>query len=868
MNLHSIRIYVCAASCLAIGLASARAELERYGPVDQTNGYPTWYQDTTGLTLEFGAPLNQAELEEGWTLLLPEDVPSGTAPETFPSNFADEHFYWAGDANIDAGTVNGIDVRARLILGLEAAFGIGPVAAGDQVVFGRLRIRINDLPYNGTYTVYTPYGVRTFTGQVRGERLFHTEDIGLAAPPGDFSAALLSSIGPFLLPSNTAGGAELAAVTGPVPGKLYIADPAREGPVTGSPYPPFVSAVDSLERNHNIFRVEGPNGFVLETYDFALVGRIYTGPIPARVSIDRASYVRTANTQKLNVFATGLPTTQGRLPANPIPPAIMPILSFYNAPPNVDPITEELSAPIGQVAVPMANSGHHYWAQSEPPSLPSAITMEDSNARDANNQIMSMFYQAPVTDEVAIAGAIYDPANGGSLSVLAWSSDALVIPTLTLSGYGDLVNEQIIVAPLAAPSATVRVVSSAGGSDIVPVIIGGQISGAANDNVTVDEDSGQTNVNVLANDTLDGAPIVFGPDVTVAILVAPQKGIAVVNPDGTIGYTPNPDVNGSDSLVYTVTVGLSAPAAATLSITITPVDDPPEAFDDQATLDEDTSLDIDILGNDLFDHLPLVFGPGVIVTIVNEPAQGTAVVNGNGTIGYTPNPDVFGPDSLTYKLTVGGMDSNEAVVAIAILPVNDPPVANDDTFSVQAGTATLNVLANDTDVDSPMALATAVIETQPGPGATATGGASVVFSANQAGVFTFTYRAQDQFGALSATAATVTVTVSASEVINIQQATFRTDARRWIVSGVDSLRLNQTLTISYANGTLANGSPAAGTAIGTAVVTGAGSWLLDIRGVSGVLDPTSRTAFRTLPTQIRVTSPLGGSQVATINIRS
>lgn len=438
---------------------TAHARLERVGPVG-ANGYPAWYQDTTGLILEFATPLNQAELDGGWCLILPADVPNGTAPETFPTNFAEEHFYWAGDALIDFVVSGGAAGGARLVLGLEGAFGIGPVAPGDQVTFGRVRIRIDNLPYNGTYRVYTPYKDFTFDNQIAGDRLFYTEDIGLTSP---FDGALLSDLGPFLLPANTPGGAELPAIAGPVPGKLYIADPARLGPVTGSPLPPFNSTAGL--RNHNIFRIEGPNGFAIETTDFALVGRIHTDTISGNVTIDRASYGRTVDNLKVDVFATAFPTLQGRLPANALQPATPPVLSFYDAPPTVDPNTGALGAPLGMTPVPMLSVGSTFWGQSQPAFLPIGVTVEDTSGP------VPVYYGANVYDDVIVSLANYDPVSS-TLTVNAQSSDTVSIPTLTLNGFGPLAAGQIVVSPLVAPPAYINVISSAGGITQAAVITG------------------------------------------------------------------------------------------------------------------------------------------------------------------------------------------------------------------------------------------------------------------------------------------------------------------------------------------------------------------------------------------------------------
>lgn len=753
-------ILMCAAVALCVAPVSY-GELERVGPIMPENGYPAWYQDTTGLTLEFGAPLNQAELDGGWCLLLPADVPSGTAPETFPTDFAEEHFYWSCEADVEV-TENGQDVRLRLVMALEATFGLEAIAPGDQVVFGRMRIRIIDCPYDGTYNVYTPYGNWEFNNQEAGEKLTFTADIGIGAP-GTFDGALTSHIGPFLLPSNTPGGAELPPVTGPVPGKLYIADPDREGPVTGSPI------------GQNFFRVEGPNNFVVEVTDFSLTGRIYTETIPTKVIVNRATYTRNETAQYVDVFAQAFPTTLGRLPGSATPEVTTPVLSFYPAPPTVDDETEELSAPTGVEEVPMFGSGTTYWGQVALTSIPTSLTVKENTSRDGTGQLVPTFFEVPVTDGVTVLEAIYDPASDGSLFVSAVSNDEIVEQTLTLSGFGELVDGQTVVSPLAVPPSKVRVVSSAGGAGdmLVAVLPGAVGSGdapiASNDTATLTEDT-TANFNVLANDTVGGEPIVFGPNVSVAITSAPHLGNAVVNADGTIGYTPSLNAAGTDSIGYTVSVDGTSSRVSTLTITIT--------------------------------------------------------------------------------------------------PVNDRPIANNDTVSAVVGSKLIDVLGNDTDPDGFADLATAVIVTQPQAGATARGGSVVTFTATAPGTYTFTYRARDLAGLTSVNPATVTVTVSAVETITVRQSMFRTKASRWIVSGTNSVLSGQTMTITYANGVLANGSSAVGTVVGTAQVSPTGTWALNLRGVTGVLNPTDRAAFLTLPTQLRITSSLGSSQTATITVRN
>ena len=112
----------------------------------------------------------------------------------FPGNFPDEAFYFAAEAEMLVGGP-AASARARLILALEAAFGgTGAVVDGQQMVFGRVRLRIDDVEPGRTYTATGPYGVIAGEADDRG-RVFETEDIGA---PGDFTSPFASRIGPFL----------------------------------------------------------------------------------------------------------------------------------------------------------------------------------------------------------------------------------------------------------------------------------------------------------------------------------------------------------------------------------------------------------------------------------------------------------------------------------------------------------------------------------------------------------------------------------------------------------------------------------------------------------------------------------------------
>src|SRR2546423_7717019 len=167
----------------------AHAALAAVGPLDSATKFPFWYQDANGLRLGY--------CFDPVFCFLGNQLPSPTQPPSVPNNFPAEMFYWDADASMP--TNNG--GLAFMRLGLEGAFLPGPgVVDGQQVTFGRIRFRLDNLKAGATYTITHPYGVDTFVAQTGGVRGINaTTDVGCgAAVPGvvtcDFSIALNSPI--------------------------------------------------------------------------------------------------------------------------------------------------------------------------------------------------------------------------------------------------------------------------------------------------------------------------------------------------------------------------------------------------------------------------------------------------------------------------------------------------------------------------------------------------------------------------------------------------------------------------------------------------------------------------------------------------
>lgn len=227
----------------------AAAVLSETGPIDPSHGYPAWFSD--GGNAAAGLDPLQLELCLDGPLCLATDFrPNPAQPLSFPDNFPDEAFWWAGEASIESGNTS-----ALLTLAQEAAFVNELPAAGDQVAFSRVRVRVDGLTANATYTVTHPYGTLTLPADAAGT-INYTEDHGCFDTPCSqqaFGRAANGTVGPFLRwPSGAPEG--------------YIGDPEVEHTVVGSP------------TGNNFFRVEGP-GVAVQTDLFAIQGKL-AGPFP------------------------------------------------------------------------------------------------------------------------------------------------------------------------------------------------------------------------------------------------------------------------------------------------------------------------------------------------------------------------------------------------------------------------------------------------------------------------------------------------------------------------------------------------------------------------------------------------------------
>ena len=257
----STAIALAAAITVAV---PAHAVLDSFGPIDEPSppghGFPHWYTATDGMSLALCLDEDAVNINAAIPALNPlcllarNELADPLAAVSFPDNFWPEVFYTRVDSDMpistftDPVTGNPVGGKTLLVTALEGAFSSlsGNASVDENIVFARIRVRIDNPVAGATFTVTHPFGIVTFSNVPQGVRAVNfTDDIGIPVPPPpptNFNGALLGPIGPFL---------RWTAPDFPVldqNGNAYIGDPAIPHAMTGSPF------------NTNFFRIEGPPG--------------------------------------------------------------------------------------------------------------------------------------------------------------------------------------------------------------------------------------------------------------------------------------------------------------------------------------------------------------------------------------------------------------------------------------------------------------------------------------------------------------------------------------------------------------------------------------------------------------------------------
>ncbi len=227
---------------------------------------------------------------------------------------------------------------------------------------------------------------------------------------------------------------------------------------------------------------------------------------------------------------------------------------------------------------------------------------------------------------------------------------------------------------------------------------------------------------------------------------------------GEFLYTPQADINGTDSFSYRVSDANGESDIATVTINISAVNDAAVAQNDTVSLSEDGffSGQVNALDKD---------GDTLTFKIVSHASLGVVSLDSaGGTYTYTPLPNAYGTDRFTYQVNDGQFDSNVARVDIEILPVNDFPAVYDGSLTLDQNSEAVGVLEG-SDVDDTVLTYTITSEASLGTVTITDATAGTYSYIPDAGVFgedEFQFQVSDGAGAISETA-TVTVTINRVE---------------------------------------------------------------------------------------------------------
>ncbi|MBL4915506.1 retention module-containing protein, partial [Shewanella schlegeliana] len=265
-----------------------------------------------------------------------------------------------------------------------------------------------------------------------------------------------------------------------------------------------------------------------------------------------------------------------------------------------------------------------------------------------------------------------------------------------------------------------------------------------NDTNTINEDGIATG-NVLSNDSdsdnvLSVVSFEVGGEIyTAGTTVELEGGSLVINEDGSYTFTPNDNWNGTVPVItYTTNTG----STATLTLEVSPVDDPSILANDSNTIAEDTVATGNVLDNDsdIDNDLSVVSfevnGETYTAGTTVELEGGSLVINEDGSYTFTPNDNWNGTvPVITYTTNTG----STATLTLEVSPVDDPSIlANDSNTIAEDTVATGNVLDNDSDIDNDLSVVSFEVN-----GETYTAGTTVELEGgslviNEDGSYTFT----------------------------------------------------------------------------------------------------------------------------------
>jgi hypothetical protein len=214
---------------------------------------------------------------------------------------------------------------------------------------------------------------------------------------------------------------------------------------------------------------------------------------------------------------------------------------------------------------------------------------------------------------------------------------------------------------------------------------------ADDDAATLPEDALATLIPVLVGDT-----DVDGDDLHVIEVSNGFKGTVTITGTGlAVRYKPLRNANGTDSFTYTIEDAEGFTSTATVEVTISPVNDPPNARDDGSPVPLQVvpgtgAASLNVLLNDSPGPDP---DDALSIISVTQPAHGTVSIDGGWTVLYEPIGSHVGLDYFTYTISDDLGLTDTAIVYVMVATDATPPVATAPRVIISAASGATGVKA-------------------------------------------------------------------------------------------------------------------------------------------------------------------------------
>lgn len=668
---HAIKA-VLMGSVLVSGMASA--QLLDHGPGNATLVWPDWYRDNSGMAV--GLCLSKS----------PMCFPTPQAPlPAFVGNVGPEIFYNLVEFKDTLGAGAAAGLQFHYMAALESSYIPGDIRHGDEVVFSRIRISLNfpdalgpDGTHNmeGTYKVTHPFGVATFEGVVASgttnatgnkASVFNTVDIPIGTP-GDFNSALSGPMGPWITDVNMPAG----GFAGPAgfTTERFVADPTLPVSFQGSPF------------GTNFLRIEGPLGSNLDGLgnDFIqidtanVLGQIWTAPIAQPLTVTDA-YVTRSTKNALDVWATSSPLQKLIMTAAG---SQMPSLQMYP-----DGLT------------PTKYHGHVEFPKGQ--TVPASVMVSNVSSIPLVSKTLG------VVDWVDISKATFDTASR-TITVVATSSDAIGLPTLTVQGIdgttvtagtppvigtSTMTTAQCpagIIAPTVCytgtlpaqfePPVSIAVQSSSSGTATKPVL---SLVGAGENPANPPVATNYTTVALRFPVSTNGVQELVNSGATALplnaiILTQPITGTVALNA-GKWFYTPSllaaPNANDTFTYIIQDPTSLAVSSVANVKLVVSFKASAPSTVADTFAVQSGLLKKLFVLANDKPASANAQDAiKASSVAIVKASTKGTSVANIDGSVSYTAAvTKAVAADAFNYTATNSATPTTASTSTPVILSV-------------------------------------------------------------------------------------------------------------------------------------------------------------------------------------------------------